>query len=148
MCPDLSHPISLIGEIIPHLSNTALFHLWGHIDVNPHLGITTQGAARQNTNVKRKKKFTAAHSSLLYVIALQRSLRHLVSLRGGNTQPLAFWAVWMTLHWILFPVLYFLIHGQPITWVCLAMNYRSVVGTGCVDMNCACRGQIRPDLYL
>jgi len=25
-----------------------------------------------------------------------------------------------------------LIRGPPITWVCLAMNYRSVVGTGCV----------------
>lgn len=47
-----------------------------------------------------------------------------------------------------FPVLHFLIHGQPITGLGLAMNYRSVVGTECVDMNCACRGQIRPDLYL
>lgn len=47
-----------------------------------------------------------------------------------------------------FPVLHLLIHGQPITGLGLAMNYRSVVGTGCVDMNCACRGQIRPDLYL
>lgn len=47
-----------------------------------------------------------------------------------------------------FPVLHFLIHGQPITGLGLVMNYRSVVGTECVDMNCACRGQIRPDLYL
>ena len=53
MCPDLSHPISLIGRIIPYLSNTALFHLWGHIDVNPHLGITTQEAALQNINAKK-----------------------------------------------------------------------------------------------
>lgn len=52
MWPDLSHPISLIGGIIPHLSNTALFHPWGHIDVNPHLGITTREATLQNINVK------------------------------------------------------------------------------------------------
>lgn len=87
MCPDLSHPISLIGGIIPHLSNTALFHLWGHIDVNPHLGITTQEAARQNINVK---KFDAVRSCLLCVIALQRSLCHMVCLWGEKTYPLAF----------------------------------------------------------
>lgn len=61
MCPDLSHPISLIGRIIPPLSNTALFHLWGHIDVNPHLGVTTQETSQLNINVK---KFDAAHACL------------------------------------------------------------------------------------
>ena len=87
ICPDLSHPISLIGGIIPHVSNTALFHLWGHIDVNPHLGITTQETTQQNINAK---KFDLVAPCLLCVTALQRSLRHMVCLRGKETYPLAF----------------------------------------------------------
>lgn len=84
ICPDLSHPISLIGGIIPHLSYIALFHLRGHSDVNLHFGITIQETSEQNINVK---KFDIAYSCLSCVIVLQRSFCHMVCLQGQKKIP-------------------------------------------------------------
>lgn len=85
MCPDLSHPISLIGRIIPYLSNTALFHLQGHTDVNP---LPWHNDTRNHPAEYKCRKFDAVHFCHLRVIALQRGLRHMSLGRKKNKKHL------------------------------------------------------------